>query len=190
MLFVTGLPIVFIDNEWELSFPLGYEERVSRGPEKHRNILAGPLFPIDLRLSIVKSRICDALYSVRALGKNTPDLVKSIRELDSELEEWRISIPSPERPTIIFNQQTLGTEVDMYSAIQQMNYNFCVSTIHEVSILLCSRVNRPASKIGLLTSGELSVESCRSILRYFNLAESSLVDASLWYVDFNELTRY
>jgi hypothetical protein len=72
--------------------------------------------PGDLRLSIIKSKACKLLYSARLQQESQHQqqqqhqhhhrcldagLLREVRELDSELEQWRLSIPARFRPMLL-----------------------------------------------------------------------------------------
>lgn len=59
-----------------------------------------PVLPGDLRLTLIKSKTCKLLYSASALRKSDAELLRDIRELDDELERWRLSVPERYRPTL------------------------------------------------------------------------------------------
>ena len=59
-----------------------------------------PILPGDLRLTLIKSKTCKLLYSASALRKSDAELLRDIRELDDELERWRLSVPEKFRPAL------------------------------------------------------------------------------------------
>ncbi|KAK3402639.1 hypothetical protein B0T20DRAFT_388339 [Sordaria brevicollis] len=59
-----------------------------------------PVLPGDLRLTLIKSKTGKLLYSASALRKSDAELLRDIRELDDELERWRLSMPERYRPTL------------------------------------------------------------------------------------------
>lgn len=59
-----------------------------------------PVLPGDLRLTLIKSKTCKLLYSALALRKSDAELLRDIRELDDELERWRLSVPERYRPAL------------------------------------------------------------------------------------------
>ncbi|KAH7632541.1 hypothetical protein B0T09DRAFT_75845 [Sordaria sp. MPI-SDFR-AT-0083] len=59
-----------------------------------------PVLPGDLRLTLIKSKTCKLLYSASALRKSDAELLRDIRELDDELERWRMSVPERFRPAL------------------------------------------------------------------------------------------
>ncbi|OGE56663.1 hypothetical protein PENARI_c003G02026 [Penicillium arizonense] len=52
------------------------------------------------QLSVIQGRIYDQLYSPLAHQLPEADILRSIRALDEQLEEWRLSLPVAIRPTI------------------------------------------------------------------------------------------
>ncbi|RSM18145.1 hypothetical protein CDV31_003067 [Fusarium ambrosium] len=62
------------------------------------------LFPYlfgDIGLSLLKGKANHLLYSVHASRKPDAELLRDIRELDEQLEDWRASLPSSIRPSLI-----------------------------------------------------------------------------------------
>ncbi|KAJ5153964.1 Zn(II)2Cys6 transcription factor [Penicillium coprophilum] len=89
----TGRPPSLSDDDCDLTLPMGYSNSLidqippqpSAGPE------ARPLlFPTDLNVSIITSRIYRSLFSVKALRKSDAELLRTIRELDEDLEKWKV----------------------------------------------------------------------------------------------------
>ncbi|THC88848.1 hypothetical protein EYZ11_011708 [Aspergillus tanneri] len=107
--FRTGQPQLFTEENCDLTMPPGYVEKLYSSMEYHhhsREFPESPLFPVDLRLSIIKSRAYSVLYSLKALKKTDAELLKEIREMDDDLERWRISVPPEWRPTLSFSHET------------------------------------------------------------------------------------
>ncbi|KGO51795.1 Transcription factor, fungi [Penicillium expansum] len=102
----TGQPPTIADENCELTLPPGYLDRAFLDVENEEAPWYGPVFPFDLRLSMIKSRAHRELYSVSCLQKSDAELLKSIRELDDALEEWRLSVPPRWRPTMSFSPET------------------------------------------------------------------------------------
>lgn len=67
-----------------------------------------PVLPGDLRLTLIKSKTCKLLYSASALRKSDAELLRDIRELDDELERWRLSVPERYRPTFSLPRTSRG----------------------------------------------------------------------------------
>ncbi|KAE8362147.1 hypothetical protein BDV27DRAFT_166408 [Aspergillus caelatus] len=182
----TGQSHCLRDEDCDLQLPPGYTEKLhSRMSYSSMENAHGLLFPIDLRLSMVKSQIFTALYSHRGLQKNDAEVVRSIRELDEELELWRMSMPSKLRPKLSFAKENSEDQrVDtMYLVLTHLNYYFCVNIIH----LAGSRceawrsTSTPAGMMdGLRLSLTLSVEASRSLLVFLHYSESLVSVGSFW----------
>jgi hypothetical protein len=178
----TGQPPTLPDENCNLSLPPGYLNWVFSDPVKDDNRYKEPIFPFDLRLSMIKSRAHNELYSVSALKKSDADLLNSIRKLDNELEEWRLSISPRCRPTVFFSPETSDPNVSIHSAMLHLNYYLCMTIIHEASSRCKAWMNGGGMMNGVSSSLTLSIEASRSILRYVEAAEYVLVDCVSWYV--------
>jgi hypothetical protein len=119
---------------------------------------------------------------VSSLKKSDAELLKSIRELDHELEEWRGAIPPQWRPTMYFAQDASDPNVSMHSVMLRMNYYLCMSIIHQAGSRCKAWVNGSGLVDGITSSLTLSVEASRSTLCYLESAEHVLVDGVFWYV--------
>ncbi|KAJ5223886.1 transcriptional regulator family: Fungal Specific TF [Penicillium chermesinum] len=181
----TGQPPTIADENCDLTLPAGYLEAAYDTPEDERISFSQPVFPFDLRLSIIKSRTHSALYSISALQKSDADLLKSIRELDDELEAWRLSVPSPYRPTMSFTPEAVDPNVSMHSVMLRLNYYLCMSLIHSASSR-CKAWGQGNHGMmdGVNSSLALSVEASRSTLCYLEAAEHVLVDGVFWTLVF------
>ena len=180
----TGQPMVFNDENCDLTLPPGYVDQLYTSMAYHhhsRELPDNPIFPVDLRLSVLKSRAYSSLYSFKALQKTDADLLKEIRELDDDLEQWRLSVPLEWRPTLSFSHEMPDPNVSMHSVMLRMNYHLCMTIIHQAS----SRCNAWAKGHGGVMEGvssslALSVESSRSTLLYLEMAEHVLMDGIFW----------
>ncbi|KAE8361365.1 hypothetical protein BDV27DRAFT_147882 [Aspergillus caelatus] len=188
-----GQPQMFTDENCDLTLPPGYVEQLYADMQVHhcteelaRNELTGyPLFPVDLRLSVIKSRAYSALYSFKALKKTDAELLKDIRELDDELERWRMSIPLEWRPTLSFSHETPDPNVSMHSVMLRLNYHLCMTIIHQASSRCKSWAKGQGGMMdGVSSSLALSVEASRSTLLYIEAAEHVLVDGIFWTLIF------
>jgi hypothetical protein len=182
----TGQPPAFPDDNCDLSLPHGYVEQLYTSMEYHhrsRELPGHPLFPVDLRLGIIKSRAYSALYSLKALQKSDAELLREIRELDDELERWRISVPLEWRPTMSFSQENPDPNMSMHSVMLRLNYHLCMTIIHQASSR-CTAWAKGQSGVmeGISSSLALSVEASRSTLLYLEAAEHVLVDGVFWLV--------
>jgi hypothetical protein len=180
----TGQPVVLVDENCDLTLPPGYEEKLYTSMAYHhhsRELPDSPIFPVDLRLSIIKSRAYSALYSFKALQKTDAELLKEIRELDDELERWRISVPQEWRPTLSFSHETPDPNISMHTVMLRLNYHLCMTIIHSASSRCKAWVKGQGGIMdGVSSSLALSVEASRSTLLYIETAEPVLVDDVFW----------
>ncbi|KAL2830466.1 hypothetical protein BDW59DRAFT_170058 [Aspergillus cavernicola] len=184
----TGQAQLFSEDNCDLTLPPGYVEQMNRSLEFHdtaTNFPENPIFPIDLRLGVIKARAYSALYSFKALKKSDAEILKDIRELDDELERWRLTVPPKWRPTLSFSHETPNPNCNMHSVILRLNYHLCMTIIHQAS----SRCKSWASgqgcvKDGVSSSLALSVEASRSTLLYLETAAHVLVDGVFWALIF------
>jgi hypothetical protein len=139
------------------------------------------VFPFDLRLSLIKSKVYSKLYSAKALGKSDADLLKTIRELDDSLEEWRLSVFPDRRPPMSSKAETFDYDVSIRSVMLHLNYCLCIIAIHQASIQCKASAKGHTMEGGLTSSLALSVEVSRSTLAYLKRAERILVGWAFWY---------
>ncbi|KAJ5670977.1 transcriptional regulator family: Fungal Specific TF [Penicillium longicatenatum] len=186
----TGQPPTIADENCDLTLPPGYEEHAFLDPEDVKMTYSQPSFPFDLRLSIIKSRTHTALYSVSAMNKSDADLLKSIRELDDELEEWRLSIPPHWRPTMSFSAEASDPNVSMHSVMLRLNYYLCMSIIHSASSRCKAWRQGNGMLDGVNSSLALSVEASRSTLCYLEAGEHVLVEGIFWILVFYPISAF
>jgi hypothetical protein len=174
-----------INNEYcDLDLPPGYVEM--QYTDLPCNVLLDddlivPLFPGDLRLSIIKSRAYNTLYSVKALHKSDAELLKDIRELDDDLEQWRLSLPPKFRPTLSFSHETPIADKSMQSIILRLEYHHCVAAIHNASGRCRAWAGGQSGEMeGVSSSLALSVEASRSSLHYLRTAVHTVPDDCFW----------
>ncbi|KAL3462394.1 fungal-specific transcription factor domain-containing protein [Aspergillus heterothallicus] len=183
----TGQPHCLRDEDCNLQLPCGYSNhlhsRMAYFPA--RDIPDGPLFPLELRISQIKSRIFTSLYSYQGMQKSDAELIRAIRELDDELESWRLSLPMELRPTLSYGKDANKhpNVMNMYLILCHLSYYFCVTVVHIVG----SRCKAwhldstsPGMMNGLKSSLIISVEASRSLLLYLQDAESSISSGSFW----------
>lgn len=184
----TGQPQLFTEDNCDLTIPASYSENLFKFPLDCRQIPPedmpeDPVFPVDIRLSIIKARAYNALYSFKGLKKTDAEILKEIRELDDELEKWRLSIPLAWRPTLSFVKETPDPNANMHSVILRLNYHLCMTIIHQASGR-CRDWSKEEGGImhGVNSSLALSVEASRSTLLYLQASEHVLIDGIFWYV--------
>ncbi|KAK4866119.1 hypothetical protein LT330_008859 [Penicillium expansum] len=161
----TGQPPTIADENCELTLPPGYLDRAFLDVENEEAPWYGPVFPFDLRLNA--------------------ELLKSIRELDDALEEWRLSVPPRWRPTMSFSPETSDPHMGMHSVMLRMNYHLCMTIIHQASGRCKAWMQGQSGMMdGVSSSMALSVEASRSSLCYLEAAEHVVVDGVFWTLIF------
>ncbi|KAJ6142976.1 hypothetical protein N7471_002429 [Penicillium samsonianum] len=184
----TGQPPAINDEDCDLTLPPGYEEQLNTllsSAETEDMIFKGHLYPSDLRLIKIKSRAYSAFYRPGAIDKSDIELLKSIRELDDDLEKWRLSLPPKHRPTLfIFQQISTGNAIlDMHFLIVRMDYHHCMAIIHQASgrcKAWAGNHNNAAEGVG--SSFTLAVETSRSSLLSLQSSLHVLPNGTFWYV--------
>jgi hypothetical protein len=180
----TGQPPAIDDEHCDLTLPKNHERSRFGMFEDDEGT---PHVPGDLRLSIVKSKTFKLLYSAKALRKSDTDLLRDIRELDDELEEWRLSIEPISRPTLSGRSGHSWMDPDatiiqiMHTIVTHFEYHYLIATIHRATGRCRSWANGDGGEMeGVSSSLELSVEASRSTLIYLRAAVHNLVGPSFW----------
>ncbi|KNG89058.1 hypothetical protein ANOM_002951 [Aspergillus nomiae NRRL 13137] len=120
------------------------------------------------RMAIIQSQIYRRLYSVVARNKTDSELLSTIRDLDQLLEDWKLSIPMDARPSL--THRPTGGE-DIPSAVFQLQYHYCMATIHQASGRCISWTQDTR---GSGSSLAISVEASRSLLNIVSHSELHL----------------
>ncbi|GKZ20310.1 hypothetical protein AbraIFM66951_004177 [Aspergillus brasiliensis] len=112
---------------------------------------------------MLQSEVYHRLYSLKALRQTDAQLLGAIRDLDSALEIWRMSIPTDFRPRLIDRETNI---MDTPSTLFQLHYLYCMGMIHQASGRCSVWVqNQDTSEAG--SSLAISVEASRSMLQKF-----------------------
>ncbi|KAK6443872.1 hypothetical protein FP744_10000120 [Trichoderma asperellum] len=189
----TGQPPVIEDSLCDLTIPREYAGCVSihQAAMEPRSWQSSPdLFPCDLELTKLKSKVFTVLYSHSALTKPDAQLLRDIRELDAELETWRISVPSNIRPCLSkvtgVVESNVPQSLGMYVVFVHFEYLFLLATIHRA----CGRCQAwrdngvDAQETALHSSLALSVQGSRSTLRLLKVAFWDIHRESFWLIIF------
>lgn len=167
----AGYPPVIDDNHCDLALPLGYKQIDAL--DTFRDGSDG--FPGDMRLTIIKSKTISLLYCLRAFKKSDAELLRDIRELDNELETWRMSIPPQYRPSFALGHR-IKLEPGMTKAkrihiiVIHLEYYFLLALFHSASgrcrVWGCDEGSQAAS---VTSSQALALQASRSMI--VNLSE-------------------
>lgn len=181
----TGQPPVIADQFCDLTLPEEYASSrfLPRQPRQRQN----PWLPGDLRLSLLKSKVIQSLYSNASLRKSDAELLKSIRELDEELETWRLSIPEEFAPNLLVKNdirldKSTKLPKNMFLIEQHLDYHFLLYTIHCASgRCVTGQSGDPQHfSFGLQSSFDLSVEASRSTIVHLSVSADKLAGEVFW----------
>ncbi|OAA59704.1 c6 zinc finger domain containing protein [Niveomyces insectorum RCEF 264] len=205
----TGQPPCLEDAHCDLTLPQHYADLAHRlealfdeTGDPNTSVNGGvlsdststPWLPGDLRLSVIKSKTYRMLYSADALRKPDADLVHDIRELDEELERWRLSVPAHMRPQLFYAhtqppkfEGNLARTQMLHRTVLHFEYHYLIATIHR-AVGRCRAwgadgiAGNGVEVKGLESSLLLSVEASRATIFYLRLAIDTLFEDAFWLV--------
>lgn len=198
----AGLPPMMHDEDCDLSLPRNYLDCPPEMIELENT--NEPVFPGDLRLSILKSRTFRLLYSAHAKRKTDTQLLRDVRQLDEELEAWRMSIDPLHRPRLsysgvvaspdsapgaVLGPAGLSQHQKMHRVVINFEYHYLMAAIHSATGR-CRAWSADSGDAGAGTSREmmegvtssmaLAVEASRSTLIFLGWYDQHLVGDSFW----------
>ncbi|CAG7555196.1 unnamed protein product [Fusarium equiseti] len=180
-----GQPPAINDAHCDLTLPPNYAEM------QNSNILnighaiiykpsTVPLYPWDIRLSIIKSRIYEDLYSMIAARQPEAEILRRIRYLDDELEVWRLTLPPDHRPTLSFLDKTpLDANTNTQAIVLRLSYHHCVILIHKARCRIFGSVSNLVGD-GHEANFQLLVDASKSILTYLEKALPVVAHECFW----------
>ncbi|CAG7970670.1 unnamed protein product [Penicillium olsonii] len=184
----SNQPPALSEYNCDLDLPIDYQRNYNIHSSE---ISPTPVFAGDLRLSQLKSKAYCDLYSRRALEKDGTLILREIRQLDDELEEWRLSIPVEYRPTLLFSQGTsYGSDrLSIRSLMMRLEYYYCMSYIHQA----CGRFRlldgtQDCEIQGISSSLSFAIATCRSSLYYLLEVKDALSPRDFWLILFYPLS--
>jgi hypothetical protein len=140
----TGSPPLLTDVYCDLDLSDNYFDHYTYLPgldtsfagddETHKYLT--PHLPGDPRLSHLKEKVCQQLLSARASKDNDNQLLVNIRQLDNEIEHWRLSIPVDFRPALSVSKNTSPNASDdgipyiIHRMSLQLDYHYLMTVIH------------------------------------------------------------
>ncbi|PYH45885.1 uncharacterized protein BP01DRAFT_339120 [Aspergillus saccharolyticus JOP 1030-1] len=156
----------FIDVDCELQIPDNYvlsssDQQFFSRPLSNDKLL----FPSDIRLSLLKSKVHHLLYSDYARTQPEARRLQHIRELDQELTDLKAMFPANCWPDLFATESApnyLFHDLSLRGACLHLEFYFLVGKIHEASAVGSSN----SSWSILPSSAELFRQESRSILMY------------------------
>ncbi|KAF5724675.1 transcriptional activator Mut3p [Fusarium mundagurra] len=192
----TGQPPTINDDHCDLTLPPNYVQMqsnniLSSSPCSSRSSYTVPLYPWDIRLSVMKSKIYNDLHSISASRLSETEILRRIRHLDEELEAWRVTLPSDHRPTLSFLEQTpVDAHTNTQAIMLRLSYHHCVILIHRAR---CRVFQEGLSSMSLIDDGhrinfQILIDASRSILIYLEKALPVLAHECFWVIIFYPMT--
>ncbi|KAL6694667.1 hypothetical protein J3F84DRAFT_50914 [Trichoderma pleuroticola] len=137
-----------------------------------------PFLPGDPRLGILKERIFRLLYSPSALKIIDSELLTRIRQLDDELESWRLSVPPALRPKLsVLPGHGIPSTTKFLTYLRsvqlQLEYHYLLTIIHtpvrRFGAAQGAETSPPEDLHSAMHSSiDLSLEASRSTLNLLN----------------------
>ncbi|EXL80470.1 hypothetical protein FOPG_06096 [Fusarium oxysporum f. sp. conglutinans race 2 54008] len=188
----TGQPPTINDDHCDLTLPPNYVQMqssniLSSGPCSSRNSSTVPLYPWDIRLSVMKSKIYNDLHSISASRLSETEILRKIRHLDKELEAWRVTLPPDHRPTLSFLEQTpVDAQTNTQAIMLRLSYHHCIILIHQARCRIFQS-DQPIDNLiddGHRINFQILVDASRSILIYLEKALPVLAHECFWVIIF------
>ncbi|KAH7120632.1 hypothetical protein EDB81DRAFT_914342 [Dactylonectria macrodidyma] len=154
----------------------------------------------DLRLGQLKGKISRLLYSAQAARQSDAGLLHNIRQLDDELETWRMSIPMEYRPTLSVSENLRVSQLEKTDILTRMRYillhleyHYLMTSIHRASgrcLTSCCPNNSQASSVSSVSQSSMALvlEASRSTLIFLRAAIRSLPGECFWILVFYPTT--
>jgi len=126
------------------------------------------------------------LYSAEALRKSDADLLRDIRELDEELESWRLSVPPRHRPALSLSVEApRWSSSDLPRSIRTIVVNFeyqhLMMTIHQATSRCRAWTVEGGLEINSVKSSmAIAVEASRSTLLTLKPVVHELLEEATW----------
>ncbi|KAJ6003421.1 transcriptional regulator family: Fungal Specific TF [Penicillium sp. IBT 35674x] len=139
------------------------------------------LYPSDLRLNLIKTKIQTMLYSEKNAPNSEARKLQLIRELDDELSKLRSEFPVECRPDLFATEGApnyLFHDLSMRGVSIHLEYYYCLGKIHG-SI---NSYNIPTSSSGppLLSSTQITYEAARCTLIYIGRVRHYINFHTFW----------
>jgi hypothetical protein len=138
------------------------------------------LYPSDLRLAMLKSRVYHLLYSEQSLSHSRARRLQLIRELDQELNDLKSQFPSACKPDAVVSGNVpdyLIHDLSLRGVNVHLEYYHCLSKIHGASAIgtpVLQSLSPPS------TSMELCYQAARSTLIYLRRIRHLIFPETFW----------
>ncbi|KAF7591722.1 hypothetical protein BBP40_001166 [Aspergillus hancockii] len=176
----TGRPPCINDSYCDLSLPDHFITSIKSELLPSRPDIE-PIFLSDLRLSMIESKIFLELYAAPALSKSDAELLRTIRDLDTAVEQWKaLALNGHQIPPLEPNA-TLDAS-HKRATLFHMQYLYAVATIHQATTR-CSAWIQDQGRImeGVSSSLVISVGASRQLLQLLYATPLVSQEGSFWY---------
>ncbi|KAK2626258.1 hypothetical protein QTJ16_004520 [Diplocarpon rosae] len=191
----TEEPPCIDDDHCDLTLPPGYADVFyCQGDFDPTQLTNLTLFPGDLRLSIIKSRTCKLRQLSSQARSSESEVLRVVRELDEQLESWRLTIPLHFRPTLCQEDSNefdpdMDSSQKMHIIMIHLEYYHLIATIHGITSRSFAwtggdGVSLINPGLGIDSSQALSVEASRASLEYLRLASRAILGTTFWIIVF------
>ena len=148
------------------------------------------LFRLMCTFAVIENKVYKKLYSTKASKQSDAELLKTIGDLDRELEEWKDGIPIDFRPE--HEIKASHTPLMLHVVVLHFAYYNCLTTIHRMSIhhgfwtsrlsdLALRGLNAKAINPRVFSSGVLCVQAARASIKLLDYIPQGDY-ACVWYV--------
>ncbi|RAQ60215.1 hypothetical protein COH21_000592 [Aspergillus flavus] len=134
-----------------------------------------------LKHSLIMSRVYSELYGPQSLKKSDTETLRTIRALDDELEEWRLSVPRACRPTLHISDLPTQSTTDVELLLINLRYHHSLGCIHQ-AVSRCQPCG-PMTE-ALRSSLNLSVRASVSSLEILCATRFTLNRELFWFICF------
>ncbi|KAL4880111.1 fungal-specific transcription factor domain-containing protein [Aspergillus karnatakaensis] len=177
-----GRPPSINDIDCDLRLPDNYIVSWSDDRFLHRPLSSQRLlYPSDLRLSMIKSRIYTLLYSEQGRAQPEARRLQYIRELDKELNDLKFKFPESCWPDIFATEEVPDYtfhDLSLHGVNLHLEYYFCLGKIHGAGDY--SSQSSPQGWSFLPSSAELVYQESRTMLVYVSRIRRFLNWHTFW----------
>ncbi|KID97348.1 Transcription factor, fungi, partial [Metarhizium majus ARSEF 297] len=196
MSLITGQPPLLADEYMDLS-DAGCSSPAQELDEVIDSSVACKLLAFatgDRRLGLLKAKVFRVLYSPTALHITDSELLTRIRQLDDELENWRVNTCPVLRPKLGIARNSSGygsAQTCLRAAHLQLEYNYLLTMVHSV-VRRFGVAHDPDSGLPedihqvMHSSIDLALGAARNTIHAISEPASVLKDKT-WYTVFHPL---
>lgn len=129
----TGIPILQDDDDMDVDLP-------DEHPEDGLGILTldndeghVAIFRLMAQFSMIEAKVHRELYSTKAAAKTWEEVLDTVGQLDSELEDWKEAIPIQCQPE--YEVKMSNSPLSLHLIQMHFAYYNCLRTIHKASVI-------------------------------------------------------